>query len=98
MGTLEQTVELLKLGARGVCIDIAHGHSEAMIRFITDLKKLMPEKEVIAGNVCTPMGYQDLVSAGADAVKVGVGCGAACQDFNSLRATRYVGKNNFFYN
>lgn len=49
-----------------------------MVRFITDLKKLMPEKEVIAGNVCTPMGYQDLVSAGADAVKVGVGCGAAC--------------------
>lgn len=71
-------MDLLKKGARGVCIDIAHGHSETMVKFIHDLKAIVPEKEVIAGNVCTAMGYQDLVSAGADAVKVGVGCGAAC--------------------
>jgi IMP dehydrogenase len=78
LNNIQQTVELLKMGARGAVIDIAHGHSESMVQFIRTLKKLCPEKEVIAGNVCTPMGYQDLVSAGADAVKVGVGCGAAC--------------------
>ncbi len=70
--------ELLDLGALGVCIDVAHGHSDRMLDFIKELKKRHPDKEVIAGNVCTAMGYQDLVNAGADAVKVGVGPGAAC--------------------
>jgi len=78
LNNIEQTLELLKRGARGTCIDIAHGHSESMCTFIRQLKTALPDKEVIAGNVCTPMGYQDLVNAGADAVKVGVGCGAAC--------------------
>lgn len=75
---LEETRQLLDLGAIGVCIDVAHGHSDRMFRLIEDLKKTHPEKTVIAGNVCTPMAYHDLVNAGADAVKVGVGPGAAC--------------------
>lgn len=75
---LKDTQELLDLGARGVCIDVAHGHSEKMIDFIKEIKKTHPKAEVIAGNVCTPMAYHDLVNAGADAVKVGVGPGAAC--------------------
>lgn len=78
LNDMESTVKLLELGAKGVVIDIAHGHSDAMCNFIRNLKKQLPNKEIIAGNVCTPMGYQDLVTAGADAVKVGVGCGAAC--------------------
>lgn len=78
LNDMESTVKLLELGAKGVVIDIAHGHSDAMCTFIRNLKKQLPHKEIIAGNVCTPMGYQDLVTAGADAVKVGVGCGAAC--------------------
>ncbi|KAF0972501.1 hypothetical protein FDP41_009404 [Naegleria fowleri] len=78
LNDMESTVKLLEMGAKGVVIDIAHGHSEAMCSFIRTLKKQLPHKEIIAGNVCTAMGYQDLVSAGADAVKVGVGCGAAC--------------------
>merc|ERR1712178_127622 len=49
-----------------------------MCNLVRKLKKARPDKDVIAGNVCTPMGYQDLVISGADAVKVGVGCGAAC--------------------
>ncbi|MCB1110601.1 MAG: IMP dehydrogenase, partial [Chlamydiia bacterium] len=65
-------------GAAGVCVDVAHGHSEKMLAFIEELKKSHPDHDVIAGNVCTPMAYQDLVNAGADAVKVGVGPGAAC--------------------
>lgn len=70
--------QLLDLGALGVCIDVAHGHSNRMFDMIEDLKKSHPDKDVIAGNVCTAMAYHDLVNAGADAVKVGVGPGAAC--------------------
>lgn len=69
---------MLELGASGVCIDVAHGHSDKMFHTIGEIKKKFPQKDVIAGNVCTPMAYHDLVNAGADAVKVGVGPGAAC--------------------
>lgn len=69
---------LLDAKPAGVCIDVAHGHSEKMHNMIGLIKKQYPEIQVIAGNVCTPMAYQDLVNAGADAVKVGIGPGAAC--------------------
>lgn len=69
---------LFNEGALGVCIDIAHGHSEIMISLIKDIKKKFKTKQVIAGNICTPIAYDDLVNAGADAIKVGVGPGAAC--------------------
>lgn len=75
---LDDTRKLLDLGALGVCIDVAHGHSDRMFRHIEELKSSHPDKEIIAGNVCTAMAYHDLVNAGADAVKVGVGPGAAC--------------------
>jgi len=75
---LEEVKKLLDLGAKGVCIDVAHGHSDRMIAFIEELKRTHPEAELIAGNVCTAMAYHDLVNAGADAVKVGIGPGAAC--------------------
>jgi IMP dehydrogenase len=75
---LDETRKLLDLGAAGVCIDVAHGHSDRMFHFITELKRTHSDKEVIAGNVCTAMAYHDLVNAGADAVKVGIGPGAAC--------------------
>lgn len=70
--------ELLEMGPAGVCIDVAHGHSDRMFRLIKSIKDLFPTVQVIAGNVCTPMAFQDLANAGADAVKVGVGAGAAC--------------------
>ncbi len=75
---LDETRQLFDLGAAGVCIDVAHGHSDRMFAHIEELKKRHPDKQVIAGNVCTAMAYHDLVNAGADAVKVGVGPGAAC--------------------
>ena len=78
IGKLDETRKLLDLGALGVCIDVAHGHSDRMFHYIQDLKKTHPDREIIAGNVCTAMAYHDLVNAGADAVKVGVGPGAAC--------------------
>lgn len=75
---IEETKELLDLGALGVCIDVAHGHSLKMFDLIEELKKSHPKQEIIAGNVCTPIAYQDLANAGADAIKVGIGPGAAC--------------------
>lgn len=75
---IDEVQQLLDAGALGVCIDVAHGHSNRMFPLIEKIKKKNPDKDVIAGNVCTPMAYHDLVNAGADAVKVGVGPGAAC--------------------
>lgn len=75
---LEKTRELLDLGARGVCFDTAHGHSKLMMEHIEMIKTSHPDCQVIAGNICTAIGYHDLVNAGADAVKVGIGPGAAC--------------------
>lgn len=74
----DNTRKLLDHGAAGVCIDVAHGHSKMMMNLIADLKRTHPDKDIIAGNVCTAMAYHDLVNAGADAVKVGIGPGAAC--------------------
>ena len=78
LGDLDKLRELLELGAAGACIDVAHGHSDKMMAFIGELKRSHPEHEVIAGNICSAMAYHDLVNAGADAVKVGIGPGAAC--------------------
>lgn len=63
---------------QGVVLDVAHGHSKMMLDMIFNLKKRYSDLQVIAGNVCGAMAYQDLVNAGADAVKVGIGPGAAC--------------------
>ncbi len=75
---IDETKQLLDLGAAGVCVDVAHGHSDKMFHFVEEIKSSFPSREVIAGNVCTAMAYHDLVNAGADAVKVGIGPGAAC--------------------
>ncbi|MEM7022173.1 MAG: IMP dehydrogenase, partial [Pseudomonadota bacterium] len=71
MRDIDDVRTLLDLGAAGVCIDIAHGHSDRMMNYVEDLKRTHPNQDVIAGNVCTAMAYHDLVNAGADAVKVG---------------------------
>ena len=63
----EKLDELYKHGALGVCIDVAHGHSEQVISLVKKLKARHPNKDIIAGNVCTVSGYSDLVFAGADA-------------------------------
>lgn len=78
MNHVENLKPLYEAGARGVCIDIAHGHSLSMMNLIRDIKSTYPDKELIAGNICTPMAYNDLVNAGADCCKVGIGGGSAC--------------------
>src|SRR5699024_8657012 len=61
-----------------ITIDIAHGHSDAVINMIKHIKKHIPEAFVIAGNVGTPEGVRELENAGADATKVGIGPGRVC--------------------
>jgi GMP reductase len=62
-----------------ITIDIAHGHSLHMAEMITHIKNLFGDEVfIIAGNVCTSAGYIDLAKWGANAVKVGIGQGAAC--------------------
>lgn len=81
-----------KINITGVCLDIAQGHGQSMLRMIDGIKGIFKEDlQIIAGNVCTPMGYADLVNSGADAVKVGVGPGAAC----TTRITTGFGVSQF---
>jgi len=61
-----------------ITIDIAHGHSDAVIKMIQYIKLNLPAAFVIAGNVATPEAVRDLENAGADATKLGVGPGKAC--------------------
>ena len=61
-----------------ITIDIAHGHSNAVIDMIQYIKKNLPTTFVIAGNVGTPEAVRELENAGADATKVGIGPGKVC--------------------
>lgn len=61
-----------------ITIDIAHGHSNAVINMIQHIKRLLPTSFVIAGNVGTPEAVRELENAGADATKVGIGPGKVC--------------------
>lgn len=67
-----------KLNPDYITIDIAHGHSNAVIQMIQHIKKYLPETFVIAGNVGTPEAVRELENAGADATKVGIGPGKVC--------------------
>lgn len=71
-------VELLvKAGVDVIAIDTAHGHSKAVINTLKEIKKRF-DIDVIAGNVATAEGTRDIIKAGADAVKVGIGPGSIC--------------------
>lgn len=67
-----------QLAPEYVTIDIAHGHSNAVIEMIQHIKKHLPQSFVIAGNVGTPEAVRELENAGADATKVGIGPGKVC--------------------
>ncbi|TLS36782.1 GMP reductase [Pseudalkalibacillus caeni] len=67
-----------ELSPEFITIDIAHGHSNAVIEMIKHIKKHLPESFVIAGNVGTPEAVRELEHAGADATKVGIGPGKVC--------------------
>ncbi len=75
---LERSESLLEAGADVLVVDIAHGHSENAISTVRNIKKAFPNCELIAGNIATAQGAEDLIKAGVDAVKVGVGSGSIC--------------------
>jgi IMP dehydrogenase len=76
---MEARVEaLVKAEVDAVCVDTAHGHSEGVLEAVKRIKKMYPKVEVIAGNVVTAEATRELIDAGADAVKVGVGPGSIC--------------------
>ena len=75
---MERTEALIGAGTDVIVVDIAHGHSENAINTVKNIKKAFPNCELIAGNVATAKGTEDLIKAGVDAVKVGVGSGSIC--------------------
>jgi IMP dehydrogenase len=77
-GFLERAQMLLDAGADVIVVDIAHGHSDHAIEAVQALRRELGNIEIIGGNVATAEGARDLIEAGADAVKVGVGPGSIC--------------------
>lgn len=74
----ERVKALIKAGVDVIVVDTAHGHSEAVLRTVEAIKSDFPEVPVIAGNVATAEATEELIRAGADGVKVGVGPGSIC--------------------
>jgi len=74
----DRAVALVRAGVEILTLDIAHGHSAQMLDAVKFLRDKFAEVQVIAGNVATPEGTEDLIKAGADAIKVGIGPGSMC--------------------
>jgi IMP dehydrogenase len=75
---MDRAGALVQAGVDVLVLDSAHGHSEGILRALSAVKEKFPQVQVIAGNVATPEGTRDLIQAGADAVKVGIGPGSIC--------------------
>jgi len=75
---LDRVGALVKVGVDAVVLDSAHGHSINIINKLKEIKATYPSLDVIAGNIVTVDAANDLVAAGADAVKVGIGPGSIC--------------------
>ncbi|MDZ7724093.1 MAG: IMP dehydrogenase [candidate division KSB1 bacterium] len=74
----ERARALIDVGADVIVVDTAHGHSRGVIDTIKMLKQEHPEIELIAGNIATPEAAEDLIKAGVDSIKVGIGPGSIC--------------------
>ena len=75
---IERASELVRTGVDVLVVDSSHGHSEGVIKSVARLKKEFPDCQLVGGNVATQEGALDLIAAGVDAVKVGVGPGSIC--------------------
>jgi IMP dehydrogenase len=78
MGRIERAQALLDAGADVLCIDTSHGHSLNVMDTVKELKSTFSRIEVIAGNVATAKGAEDLINAGVDGIKIGIGPGSIC--------------------
>ena len=86
-----KAAELIRAGVDLLVLDTAHGHQEKMIEALKAIRSLSPSIPIVAGNVVTAEGVKDLIEAGADIVKVGVGPGAMC----TTRMQTGVGRPQF---
>ncbi len=75
---LERLEHLANAGVDVVVIDTAHGHARSVIDTLAEAKRRYPQLPIIAGNVATAQGTRDLIAAGADGVKIGIGAGSIC--------------------
>ncbi|NOY52546.1 MAG: IMP dehydrogenase [Deltaproteobacteria bacterium] len=75
---LERAERLTGSGVDILCVDTAHGHSEGVLQTVRAVKDAYPGVDLMAGNVATAKGVEDLITAGADTVKVGIGPGSIC--------------------
>jgi len=75
---LDRARALYEADADVLVVDVAHAHSDVTIDALRAIRKALPRSELIAGNVATKEGTEDLIAAGADAVKVGIGSGSIC--------------------
>ena len=75
---MDRVDALVKAGVDIITVDSAHGHSTGVIKQVKEIKDKYPDLDVIGGNIVTAEAAKDLVEAGADAVKVGVGPGSIC--------------------
>ena len=87
----DKAAKLVAAGADVLVVDTAHGHQKKMIEALQAIKKLGLKVPIVAGNVVTADGVRDLVAAGADIIKVGVGPGAMC----TTRMQTGVGRPQF---
>lgn len=76
--TMARVKALVRANVDALVVDTAHGHSRSVIELVTRIKEQYPEVVVIAGNVATAEGTRDLIKAGVDTVKVGIGPGSIC--------------------
>lgn len=75
---LDRVKAVYEAGADVIALDSAHGHSKNIINAVKEIKSIYPNLDVIAGNVATAEGTRELIEAGADCVKVGIGPGSIC--------------------
>ena len=75
---LDRVEALVKAGADVLVLDSAHGHNSNIVKSVAKVKAAYPDVQLIAGNVATSEATHDLIEAGADAVKVGIGPGSIC--------------------
>lgn len=78
MDVLDRIEALVKVNVDVVVIDTAHGHSQGVINTVKKIKTAFPDLQLIAGNVATGEATEELIKAGANAVKVGIGPGSIC--------------------
>lgn len=88
---LDRTEKLIQAGCDTIVVDIAHGHSDLAINAVRRIKNRF-ETEVIAGNIATAKGTQDLIDAGSDAIKIGIGPGCFA------KGTRILMSNGIYKN